>query len=77
MMTKPVRYQKGQLYRDHGAWFVRYASAFGREMDRSNCSGRASVWEAWRGILRSPTLSCCEQCSCRRLMQGFPARNRA
>jgi integrase len=24
MMTKPVRYQKGQLYRDHGAWFVRY-----------------------------------------------------
>ena len=23
-MTKPVRYQKGQLYRDHGAWFVRY-----------------------------------------------------
>jgi len=24
MMTKPVRYQKGQLYRDHGAWFIRY-----------------------------------------------------
>ena len=23
-MTKPVRYQKGQLYQDHGAWFVRY-----------------------------------------------------
>jgi integrase len=23
-MTKPVRYQKGHLYRDHGAWFVRY-----------------------------------------------------
>ena len=23
-MTKPVRYQRGQLYREHGAWFVRY-----------------------------------------------------
>ena len=23
-MTKPVRYQKGSLYQDHGAWFVRY-----------------------------------------------------
>jgi integrase len=23
-MIKPVRYQKGQLYQDHGAWFVRY-----------------------------------------------------
>jgi integrase len=23
-MTKPVRYQQGQLYQDHGAWFVRY-----------------------------------------------------
>src|SRR5436305_11723837 len=23
-MTKPVRYQKGQLYTDHGAWFLRY-----------------------------------------------------
>src|SRR5580704_6880039 len=23
-MTKPVRYQKGWLFQDHGAWFVRY-----------------------------------------------------
>ena len=23
-MTKPVRYQKGCLFQDHGAWFVRY-----------------------------------------------------
>ena len=23
-MIKPVRYQKGHLYEDHGAWFVRY-----------------------------------------------------
>lgn len=23
-MTKAVRYQRGQLYREHGAWFVRY-----------------------------------------------------
>lgn len=23
-MTRSVRYQQGQLYRDHGAWFVRY-----------------------------------------------------
>ena len=23
-MTKPVRYQDGYLYVDHGAWFVRY-----------------------------------------------------
>ena len=23
-MKKPVRYQKGHLYQDHGAWFVRY-----------------------------------------------------
>jgi integrase len=23
-MTKPVRYQKGSLFEDHGAWFVRY-----------------------------------------------------
>jgi len=23
-MTKPVRYQKGHLYQNHGAWFVRY-----------------------------------------------------
>src|SRR5438105_2145335 len=23
-MTGPVRYQKGHLYQDHGAWFVRY-----------------------------------------------------
>ena len=23
-MTKVARYQRGQLYREHGAWFVRY-----------------------------------------------------
>jgi hypothetical protein len=23
-MTKPVRYQRGYLYQDHDAWFVRY-----------------------------------------------------
>jgi len=23
-MIQPVRYQKGHLYEDHGAWFVRY-----------------------------------------------------
>lgn len=30
-MTKPVRYQKGQLYRDHGAWFVRYRERVRKE----------------------------------------------
>lgn len=30
-MTKTVRYQKGQLYRDHGAWFVRYRERVRKE----------------------------------------------
>src|SRR5689334_16482023 len=30
-MTKAVRYQKGQLYRDHGAWFVRYRERVRKE----------------------------------------------
>ncbi len=30
-MTKPVRYQKGSLYKDHNAWFVRYRERLLRE----------------------------------------------
>src|SRR4051794_40483777 len=33
-MTKPVRYQKGSLFQDHGAWFVRYLESI-RQKDGS------------------------------------------
>jgi integrase len=33
-MTKPVRYQKGCLFQDHGAWFVRYRESV-RQKDGS------------------------------------------
>jgi integrase len=33
-MTKTVRYQQGELYRDHGAWFVRYRERV-RQADHS------------------------------------------
>jgi hypothetical protein len=65
-MTKSVRYQKGQLYPEHSAWFVRYRERR-RQQDGSIKNEReVNAWAVCRITRRNRRLNRCELPSCRR-----------
>ena len=46
-LTRPVRYQKGCLYQDNGAWFVRYRESVRQKDGWRSFAGGPNVWAVW------------------------------
>jgi hypothetical protein len=64
-MTKPVRYRKGCLFQDHGAWFVRYREPV-RQKDGSVKFRRQAKRPTWTRFRALMMLNLCVSASCKK-----------